>query len=109
MKEIYFMSITTITSANYEAEVMQSDKPVMIDFWASWCGPCKMLSPIVDEIAEETPSVKVCKINIDEQPHLAEKFGVMSIPTLVLIKNGEVVNTSVGLKPKSAVKSFIEG
>ena len=87
------MSVLQITKNNFDTEVMNSEKPVLIDFWASWCGPCKMLSPVVDEIAEETTDVKVGKVNVDEQPELARQFGVMSIPTLVLIKDVSLFTT----------------
>src|SRR5574344_873319 len=97
------MSVLQITKNNFDTEVMNSEKPVLIDFWASWCGPCKMLSPVVDEIAEETTDVKVGKVNVDEQPELARQFGVMSIPTLVLIKDGKVAEQSVGVKPKDKI------
>lgn len=102
------MSILQITKNNFNSEVMNSEKPVLIDFWASWCGPCRMLSPIVDEIAEETTDVKVGKVNIDEQPELARQFGVMSIPTLVLIKDGKVAQRSVGVKPKAAIVAMMK-
>ena len=102
------MSVLQITKNNFEAEVMNSVKPVLIDFWASWCGPCKMLSPIVDQIAEETTDVKVGKVNVDEQPELARQFGVMSIPMLVLIKDGKIAQQSVGLKPKATILSMIK-
>lgn len=101
------MAITTLTSDNFEIEAVQSDKPVLIDFWASWCGPCKMLSPVIDEISEERDDIKVCKINVDDEGELTAKFGVMSIPTLILMENGEVKNTSVGFKPKKDVLAFI--
>ena len=101
------MAVMKITNENFETEVLQSDKPVLIDFFATWCGPCKMLSPIVDGIAEEHPEIKVCKIDIDEEPSLAEKFGVMSIPTLVVMKNGKPVRTSVGFKSRDAVLSLL--
>ena len=102
------MSVLQITKNNFDTEVMNSKKPVLIDFWASWCGPCKMLSPVVDEIAEETTDVKVGKVNVDEQPELARQFGVMSIPTLVLIKDGKVAEQSVGVKPKDTILKMIK-
>lgn len=101
------MSVITLTKENFESEVMNSDKPVLVDFWASWCGPCRMLSPVVDEVAEEVNTVKVGKINVDEQPELAAKFGVMTIPTLIFFKEGKIVETSVGVKPKKAIISMI--
>lgn len=107
IKEINKMSALTITKENFESEVMNSDKPVLLDFWASWCGPCKMVSPVIDEIAGEVTNAKVGKINVDEQPELASKFKVMSIPTLAVIKGGKVVNTSVGAKHKSAILSML--
>jgi len=103
------MAIVTLTKANFEAEAVNSDKPVLIDFWASWCGPCRMLSPVVDEVADERSDVKVCKINVDEQPELANNYGVMSIPTLILMKNGKVVSQAVGARPKESVLSMIDG
>lgn len=102
------MSVLQITKNNFDTEVMNSEKPVLIDFWASWCGPCKMLSPVVDEISEETTDVKVGKVNVDEQPELARQFGVMSIPTLVLIKDGKVAEQSVGVKPKDTILKMIK-
>ncbi len=101
------MSVLKITQNNFETEVLKSDKPVLIDFWASWCGPCRMLSPVVDEIAEENPHIKVGKINVDEEGDLAASFGVMSIPTLVVIKNGQVVNQSVGVVPKQKILAML--
>ncbi len=101
------MAVIVLTQENFEKEAVQSDRPVLIDFWASWCGPCKMLSPIVDEIAEEQDAVKVCKINVDDEAELAKQFGIMSIPTLILMENGEIKNTSVGYKPKKDVLAFI--
>ena len=101
------MSVITITKDNFEQEVLSSDKPVLLDFWASWCGPCRMVSPIVDEIAEERSDIKVGKINVDEQSELAARFRVMSIPTLVVMKNGEIVNQSVGARPKAQILAML--
>lgn len=102
------MSVVTITKENFEKEVMKSDRPVLIDFWASWCGPCRMLSPVVSEIADEYDGkVKVCKVNVDEQMGLASAFGVSSIPKLVVMKDGKVTNTAVGVRPKAEIVSMI--
>ena len=98
------MSVLTITEKNFEEEVLKSEKTVLIDFYADWCGPCKMQSPIIDEIAEERQDIKVGKVNIDENSELAEKYGVMSIPTLVVIKNGEVSSQFVGVTPKEKIE-----
>ncbi len=103
------MSIVTITNANFTSEVLDSDKKVLVDFWAPWCGPCRMVSPIVDEIAEEKADIKVCKINIDEQPQLASQYGVMSIPTLMVFENGESVNKAVGARNKGFILQMLEG
>ncbi len=103
------MSVLTITKDNFDKEVIKSDKTVLIDFWAPWCGPCRMVSPVVDEIAEEEKSIKVGKINVDEQPELAASFNVMSIPTIIVFKNGKIAKTSVGAKSKSALLAMING
>ncbi len=101
------MSVLHITNETFESEVLRSDKPVLLDFWASWCGPCRMVGPILDEIAAERPDIKVCKVNVDEQPALAAKYGVMSIPTLAVIKNGQEVNRSVGALPKARILALL--
>jgi len=101
------MSVIKVTKRNFENEVMQSEKTVLIDFWASWCSPCKMISPIIDEIAHEASDIKICKVNIDEEPELTQKFRITSIPTLTLIKNGKVVDSSVGLKSKAEIMIMI--
>ena len=98
------MEVLKITGSNFQKEVVESDKPVVIDFWASWCGPCKMMSPIVDELAAEMPTIKVGKINVDEENELAAQFRVMSIPTLVLLENGKEVKRVVGVQSKDNVK-----
>ena len=102
------MSVLTVTKNNFQEEVIRSEKPVLLDFWASWCGPCRMLSPIVDEVAEERSDVKVGKVNVDEQPDLAAQFGVMSIPTLLVFQNGRLVNQAVGARPKSGVLALLD-
>ena len=101
------MSAININNANFHEEVMNSDKPVLLDFWAPWCGPCRMVVPIVEEIAVERPDIKVGKINVDEEPELAAQFGVMSIPTLVVIKDGKIVNQAMGARPKSAILAML--
>ena len=101
------MSVVTLNKNNFDTEVLQADCPVLVDFWASWCGPCKMLSPIVDEIAGERSDIKVCKVNVDDESELAARFNVMSIPTLLVFKNGQLTNQSVGYRDKNAVLSLI--
>ena len=101
------MAVIKITQDNFEAEVLKSDKPVLLDFWATWCMPCQMLSPVIDQIADEQPSIKVGKVNIDEEPGLAASFGVMSIPTLVVMKGGKVANKMVGARPKSQILAML--
>jgi len=101
------MAVLTITKENFEKEVINSDKPVLLDFWASWCGPCQMVSPVIDEIAEEVTDAKVGKINVDEQKELASEFQVMSIPTLAIIHKGVVVDKAVGVKSKSEILQML--
>ena len=101
------MSAVNINKDNYHSEVIGSDKPVLLDFWAPWCGPCRMVVPIVEEIAAERSDIKVGKVNVDEQPELASRFGIMSIPTLVVMKDGQVVNRSMGAKPKQAILAML--
>ena len=102
------MAVLTLTKENFDAEALKSDIPVLVDFWAEWCGPCRMFSPIVDEFAEENEGrVKVGKVNVDEQPDLAGRYGVMSIPTAILFKNGEIADTLVGGQPKTALEELI--
>ena len=101
------MSAININKNNFQSEVMNSDKPVLLDFWAPWCGPCRMVAPIVEEIARERKDIKVGKVNVDEQPELASRFGVMSIPTLVVMKGGKIVNQAMGARPKSAILGML--
>ena len=102
------MAVINVTLENFEAEVINSNVPVLVDFWASWCGPCRMLSPIVDQIAEERTDIKVCKVNVDEQEELAMRFGIMSIPTLIVFKNGEITKKTMGVQPKAAILGLFE-
>lgn len=108
MERSIHMSVLTITKENFEKEVLQSKEPVLLDFWASWCGPCRMVSPVIDEIAGEVSGKKVGKVNVDEQPELAERFGVMSIPTLIVMKDGKLARQAVGVRPKSEILSMLE-
>ena len=101
------MSALSITKNNFREEVINSEKPVLLDFWASWCGPCRMVSPIVDEIAQERPDVKVCKVNVEEQRELAAAFKVMSIPTLVVMKGGKIINRALGARPKEQILELL--
>ena len=101
------MSAINVNKNNFDQEILNSDKPVLLDFWASWCGPCRMVSPIVDEIAAERSDITVGKINVDEQPELAAQFGVMSIPTLVVMKSGRIVNQAVGARPKAQILAML--
>ncbi len=101
------MAVITITKDNFESEIINSKVPVIADFWASWCAPCRMVAPILDEIASENDDIKVCKINVDDEKELAEKFQIMTIPTLLIFKDGEMVNKSVGVKPKEAILDLV--
>lgn len=101
------MAVITITKENFQSEVVQSDKPVLLDFWATWCGPCRMVSPIVDQIADERSDIKVGKVNVDEQPELAQQFRIISIPTLVVMKDGQIANKAVGAMPKEEILALL--
>ncbi|MEI6101543.1 MAG: thioredoxin [Eubacteriales bacterium] len=101
------MSTITITESNFKTEVLESTVPVLLDFWASWCGPCRMVGPVLDEIAAEDSNIKVGKVNVDEQQGLAAQFGVMSIPTLIVFKDGKLVNKSVGALPKQMILKML--
>ena len=101
------MSAMNINKNNFQDEVMNSDKPVLLDFWASWCGPCRMMAPVVEEIARERTDIRVGKVNVDEETELAGQFGVMSIPTFVVIKNGKVVNQTTGARPKGEILGML--
>lgn len=101
------MSAININKANFQNEVISSEKPVLLDFWAPWCSPCRMVGPIVEEIAAERGDLKVGKVNVDEQPELAIQFGVMSIPTLVVMKNGKVINQAIGVRPKEQILAML--
>ncbi len=101
------MAVTHVTKENFDMEVLQSAQPVFIDFWASWCGPCQMVGPVVEELSEEITDIKFAKVNVDEQPELARQFQVMSIPTMVLLKEGKVVDTTIGAQPKEDIVKFL--
>ena len=102
------MSAMHITKQNFQKEVMESEKPVLLDFWASWCGPCRMVAPVLDQIAGERPDIKVCKINVDEEQELASAFQIMSIPTLMVFKGGKVVRQSAGARPKEQILAMLQ-
>ena len=106
-KEDKYMSAINVNKNNFNEEVMKSDKPVLMDFWAPWCGPCRTVVPLVEEIAKERSDIKVVKINVDEEPELAGQFGVMSIPTLVVMKNGEITNKAMGARPKNQILDLL--
>ena len=101
------MSVINANVNNFQEEVLNSDKPVLLDFWASWCGPCRMVSPILEEIAAERSDIKVVKVNVDEQPELASRFGIMSIPTLMVVRGGKVVNQATGARPKNQILQLL--
>ena len=102
------MSTITITKANFTQEVVNSDRTVLLDFWAPWCGPCRMVGPILDEIAQERTDIKVGKVNVDEQPELAAQFGIMSIPALMVMKNGKIVDQAIGARPKELILDMLQ-
>lgn len=102
------MSIINLTKDSYHNEVMGTEKVVVIDFWATWCGPCKMMAPVVEEVAKDYPDVKVCKVNVDEEPELSNAFKIVSIPTIVVIKNGEIIDSVVGYRPKEDIGKIIK-
>ena len=101
------MAVIKITTENFESEVIRSDVPVLLDFYADWCGPCRLLGPVVEQIAQENAHIKVGKINVDQEPELAQRFGVMSIPTLLVMENGRVTHQSAGARPKAAILSML--
>lgn len=101
------MSVIKIDKNNFQSEVLSSDRKVLLDFWASWCGPCRMVAPVIEQVAEERPDIKVGKINVDDEPELAGQFGIMSIPTLIVIENGKIVNQVSGARPKDAILALL--
>ena len=101
------MAIVTVTTENFETEVLGSEKPVLLDFWATWCGPCKMIAPIVEDIAQERPDVKVCKVDVDTQPELAIRYKITSIPTILIFRNGELVNKAIGLRSREQLLQLL--
>ena len=101
------MDVQHITAQDFQREVIESEKPVLLDFWATWCGPCRMMAPILDQIAAEREDVKVCKIDVDQEPELAARFGIASIPTLIVMKNGEISGKTVGVTPKSSLLAML--
>ena len=101
------MAAVNINYNNYKEEILNSEKKVLLDFWAPWCGPCRMVVPLVEQIAEERPDIKVGKVNVDEEPELAQQFGIMSIPTLIVMENGQIVNKAMGARPKKAIENML--
>ena len=101
------MAAINVNKTNFQQEVLNEERKVLLDFWAPWCGPCRMVVPIVEEIAEEYPEYKVCKINVDEEPELASQFNILSIPTLVVMENGQILNQASGARPKNAIPSML--
>lgn len=101
------MAVINVNKENFQTEVLNADDKVLLDFWAPWCGPCRMVGPIIEEIAEERPDIKVCKINVDEEPALAQQYGVMSIPTLIVMEQGQILAQSAGARPKAQILSML--